>query len=208
MAQQNPGPNVQTGLSDAAIAANKLVKRTTTAQQVSIAGYGDKVAGVTLNKSIAADEELNLITDGTMKLTLSGAATRGDDMIAAAAGEVKKRIVLTGVTAEADDNLFTKAAHGLIAGDKVTVSAKGGGTLPTGIVEGQKAFVIATGLTANVFSLSLTAGGAAIDITGDGTGLTISEVADEGNYVGTMESASGVDNDVVEVALSIGAVRV
>ena len=55
--------------------------------------------------------------------------------------------------------------HGLPAGATITFS-RTTGNLPAPLVTGQVYYVLATGLTANVFSLSLTNGGAAIDTTG------------------------------------------
>lgn len=71
---------------------------------------------------------------------------------------------VTGVTAEADDEIFTKAAHGFLDGDRVTFVS---GTGFTGITAGTKYFV--RDATATTFKLAATSGGAAINITLDGS---------------------------------------
>lgn len=73
------------------------------------------------------------------------------------------------VTLTAATNLVNLTAHGLIAGDLVEFEEI---ATTTGLDAGTNYYVIATGLTANVFSVSATAGGGAIDLaTGDGTAL-------------------------------------
>lgn len=71
-----------------------------------------------------------------------------------------------GVTA----NTIDSPAHGLSAGNQVVFWASSGASLPTGLAEGTIYFVIATGLTTDVFSVSATSGGSAIDITAIGDG--------------------------------------
>jgi hypothetical protein len=72
-------------------------------------------------------------------------------------------------------NTIDSPAHGLSAGNQVVVWASTGAVLPTPLAEGTIYFVIAAGLTADVFELSLTAGGSAVDLTviGDGEFQTI-----------------------------------
>lgn len=65
-------------------------------------------------------------------------------------------------------NLIQSNAHGLVAGDRVMVYNVFAESLPAGLTEGTIYFVIATGLTTDLFSVSLTSGGAAVDITGQG----------------------------------------
>lgn len=71
-----------------------------------------------------------------------------------------------GVTA----NTIDSPAHGLASGDSVLVWATIGAALPTGLAEDTQYFVIAVGLTTDVFSLATTLGGSAIDITAIGDG--------------------------------------
>lgn len=75
---------------------------------------------------------------------------------------------ITGKTATASSDLINSTAHGLVAGDRVTFSAKTGGA---GITLGVAYYVIASGLTTDVFKVSLTSGGATINITTDATGV-------------------------------------
>lgn len=63
---------------------------------------------------------------------------------------------LTGVTGVAATGIFTKAAHGYVAGDLLVFRAITGGT---GFKAEFPVFVIATNLATNTFSVSLTPGG-------------------------------------------------
>ena len=93
----------------------------------------------------------------------------------------------TGTTNFAVNDKITIAAHGLVAGDRVTVSTSG--TIPAGLTPGQLYYVINP--ATNDFEVSLTEGGAAVDITSDGTGThTVIQWAqgtleDQGNDVYT-----------------------
>lgn len=62
-------------------------------------------------------------------------------------------------------NLIQSNGHGLVADDRVFVWAVNGEALPSPLSAATLYFVIATGLTTDVFSLSTTQGGAAVDIT-------------------------------------------
>jgi len=73
---------------------------------------------------------------------------------------------------EADDELITAVAHGLAANDTVIFEADAGGTMSTGLTADTQYFVIASGLTADVFKVSATKGGSSVNITADGTGVT------------------------------------
>lgn len=79
---------------------------------------------------------------------------------------------LTGVTAEADDDLITKAAHGLETGDPFVLTAATGAT---GLVVGTKYWAIK--VSASTFqaaaSYALAVAGTEIDITVDGSAMTI-----------------------------------
>lgn len=61
-------------------------------------------------------------------------------------------------------------AHGLTTGDSVLVWTTIGAALPAGLAEDTQYFVIATGLTTDVFELSTTLGGSAVNITAIGDG--------------------------------------
>lgn len=58
--------------------------------------------------------------------------------------------------------VHTSVGHGLVADDRVFVTALGGDALPTGLALDTIYFVRATGLTADSFSLATTSGGAAV----------------------------------------------
>lgn len=78
-------------------------------------------------------------------------------------------------SADITANTIDSPAHGLTAGTAVVVWAATGAGLPSPLAEGTIYYVIATGLTTDVFELSATLGGSAIDITtaGDGDFQTI-----------------------------------
>jgi len=69
----------------------------------------------------------------------------------------------------ASPGVFTKTAHGLAVGDKVSLTTTG--ALPTGLTQFTSYFVIAAGLTANTFQLSATQTGAGIVTTGTQSGV-------------------------------------
>jgi len=79
---------------------------------------------------------------------------------------------LTSVTVEADDDLFTKAAHGLVTGQRVCVTAITGGT---GVTAGSYYFVIRVSATTFKLAstLALAIAGTGIDISLDGSSATI-----------------------------------
>jgi hypothetical protein len=75
-------------------------------------------------------------------------------------------------------NTIQSPAHGLTTNDTVRIEQFPGDTpLPAGLSENTTYFVIATGLTADVFELSATQGGAAIDITAAGRMLVMKVVS-------------------------------
>jgi hypothetical protein len=65
-------------------------------------------------------------------------------------------------------DLVYSAAHGLVANDQVRVYNVFAESLPTGLTEGTRYYVISTGLTADAFKLSTSQGGSAVDITAVG----------------------------------------
>jgi len=67
-------------------------------------------------------------------------------------------------------NTIDSPAHGLSAGNQVVFWASSGAVLPAPLAEGTIYFVIAAGLTTDVFEVSLTSGGSAVDITAAGDG--------------------------------------
>jgi len=65
--------------------------------------------------------------------------------------------------------VFSRTAHGLVAGDRVHISTTGG--FPSGLTANTDFFVISAGLTADAFQLALTPAGAAIITTGSQSGV-------------------------------------
>jgi hypothetical protein len=87
--------------------------------------------------------------------------------VTAASLSVSSTFSVTG--SQATDVITTATAHGLIAGDRVAITVKTGGT---GITLGA-AYFVRTVPTATTLTLSLTAGGATLDITTDMTAGTL-----------------------------------
>jgi hypothetical protein len=90
---------------------------------------------------------------------------------------------ITGVTGEADDDTFTKTAHGLTNGDMVILTevTGGGGAFLTGNAgngdeNAELLFVI--GSAANTFQLSRTSGGSAVAFGVDITAATVIELVE------------------------------
>lgn len=79
---------------------------------------------------------------------------------------------ITGISAEADDDLLTKVAHGLVTGQRVELTAITNGA---GLTQGNYYFVIRSG--ADTFKLAstlpLAIAGTGINITTDGTSITV-----------------------------------
>lgn len=71
-------------------------------------------------------------------------------------------------TIDAVTDLFLSKAHGLTTDDRVFFSTVNGEAIPTGIVTTTLYFVLAAGLTADVFQVSTTSGGAALNVTVSG----------------------------------------
>jgi hypothetical protein len=75
--------------------------------------------------------------------------------------------------ADVAGNLIRSHEHGFAANDRVVFEVLEGLTVPAGLAVGPATIyhVIATGLTADAFSVSATQGGAAIDITASGVAI-------------------------------------
>lgn len=69
------------------------------------------------------------------------------------------------------DDTIVSYGHGLQADQRVLVLAAPGAVIPTGLSENTAYFVLASGLTTDVFKLSTTSGGSAVDITAGGAAL-------------------------------------
>ncbi len=121
------------------------------------------------SKSIAAAQTFDVPATTVRAVATYDASTAGTQKAWSPAGASARRafdVTAAGVTA----NTIDSPAHGLVAGNSVIVWATIGAALPTGLAEDTEYFVIAAGLTADVFSLSTTLGGSAIDITAIGDG--------------------------------------
>lgn len=102
-------------------------------------------------------------------------------------------------SAEADDDLFTAKAHGLTTNDPVVFNAEGlGVTLPTGVTAETVYYVIASGLTTDVFKVSATLGGATINVTADGNGRFLKVSPKTTNLADTLRFNSG---DIVDTII-------
>lgn len=69
------------------------------------------------------------------------------------------------------DDTITAYAHGLQTDQRVFVLAAPGAVIPTGLSENTAYYVLASGLTTDVFKLSTSSGGAAENITAGGASL-------------------------------------
>jgi hypothetical protein len=88
--------------------------------------------------------------------------------------DVGASLAVTGVAAT---DIFTSAAHGYVAGDRVVFTALTGGA---GLVTNRDYYVIAANLAANTFQVSATPGGASVDFTTD---VTVGTVQKNGNKI-------------------------
>lgn len=64
--------------------------------------------------------------------------------------------------------VFTATNHGLVAGDKISLTTTG--ALPTGLASNTDYYVISTGLTTSAFQVSTSRGGAAVNTSGTQSG--------------------------------------
>lgn len=71
-------------------------------------------------------------------------------------------------TIDAATDLFLSKAHGVTTDDRVYFSTVNGEAIPTGISVTTLYFVLAAGLTADVFQVSTTSAGAALNVTVSG----------------------------------------
>ena len=119
-------------------------------------------------KQIARDVEYSFINGTFQEPSNNSTARQTRGILAAITTNAtdKAATSLTGCTIETDDDLVTKTSHGLSAGDQVAFTSLTGGT-GLSLEAYETYYVIATGITANAFSVSLTKGGSAVDITVD-----------------------------------------
>jgi len=81
-----------------------------------------------------------------------------------------KRAFNVSDAADVTANTIDSPSHGLTTGTAIVVWNDIGANLPAGLSEGTIYYVIATGLTTDVFEVSTSLGGSAVDITGNGDG--------------------------------------
>lgn len=99
--------------------------------------------------------------------------TRGI-MEATATNVANKGTLVGSATIEADNETFTLAAHGLVAGDAVVVSSLSGGAV--GVLKENTLYYVRSDVAANTFTLATKPGGAAIAFSTDG-GAAVTKAA-------------------------------
>jgi hypothetical protein len=106
-------------------------------------------------------------------------------------------VVVTGATAAASTDLITKTSHGLVAGDRIYLTALTGGA---GLALNTSYYVLSSGLTSNAFKVSLTPGGSIRDITSDATVLSYAKYQSiTGNF-----NNRGTYNAPLNMILAVG----
>src|ERR1043165_8490898 len=113
-------------------------------------------------------------------------------------------------TATAATDLLATTGHGLTTDTPIRFFTTG--TLPGGLATATTYYVIASGLTADVFKVSATQGGSAVDITSTGTGthtwqryLTADQQADVDKGLGAVQSNQHYQPLDSTVALTLAA---
>jgi len=131
--------------------------------KLMLAGVGERAYGHVANscKEDTAENRRGYAVSSSVRrlgfdaetVGVAGAAiTSGQLLRAGALGRLIPALtVLTGVAGEADDEILTKVAHGLLTGDEVEIT---GGTGFTGVTLGRSYFVVRLG--ADTFSLAET----------------------------------------------------
>lgn len=147
------------------------------------------------DKTIVAAVTFDVPAGTTVRnVGLWSASTAGTLRAWAPAGATARRAFSVADAADITANTIDSPSHGLVAGNSVTVWPTIGASLPSPLAEDTEYFVIATGLTTDVFSLSATLGGAAIDITTTGDGdiqkFTPEVFAGQGTYQVTTYTVS------------------
>lgn len=117
-------------------------------------------------------------------------------------------VVVTGATATAATDLINKTSHGLVAGDRIYLTALTGGA---GLALNTSYYVLASGLTTDNFKVALTAGGSAINITTDATVLSYSKYQtitgnfnNRGTYVAPLNMILAVGSNAGTITVVAG----
>lgn len=97
---------------------------------------------------------------------------------------------LTPLTSVASTDIFTKTAHGLVAGNAIAFLSLTGGA---GLTLKKRYYVIAAGLTANDFAISTTPGGSSFDHTSNVTAGSFAKFNSVGQVTALGEAGSSRD---------------
>jgi hypothetical protein len=143
-------------------------------------------AAATGSKDIAAAVTFDVPAGTTVRaVQLWSASTAGTSRAWLPAGSTARRAFSVSA-GDLAGNTIQSPGHGLSAGQSVVFWPTIGAGLPTGLAEDTEYFVIATGLTTDVFEVSATLGGSAVDITAIGDGdvqkFTPEVFAGQGTY--------------------------
>jgi hypothetical protein len=121
-------------------------------------------------RSISAAQTFDVPASTTVRAVAAyDAATAGTQKVWSPAGASARR-AFSVIAADLAGNTIQSPAHGLVANDRVLFWPTIGAALPTGLAEDTEYFVIAAGLTTDVFEVSTTLAGSAVDITAIGDG--------------------------------------
>jgi hypothetical protein len=121
------------------------------------------------SKDIAAAVTFDVPATTVRAVQLWSLSTAGTSRIWLPAGSTARR-AFSVIAGDLAGNTIQSPGHGLSAGNSVVFWPTIGAVLPTGLSEDTEYFVIAAGLTADVFEVSTTLGGSAVDITAIGDG--------------------------------------
>jgi hypothetical protein len=136
--------------------------------------YGRKAitwnAAASRAKDIAAAQTFDVPAGTTVRaVQLWSASTAGTSRAWLPAGSTARR-AFSVIAGDLAGNTIQSPGHGLSAGQSVVFWASIGAVLPTPLAEDTEYFVIAAGLTADVFEVSTTLAGSAVDLTAIGDG--------------------------------------
>ncbi len=126
-------------------------------------------AAATGSKDIAAAVTFDVPAGTIVAVQLWSASTAGTSRAWMPAGSSARR-AFSVIAGDLAGNTIQSPGHGLTTDNRVVFWPTIGAALPTGLAEDTGYWVIATGLTTDVFSVSTTQGGAAVDITAIGDG--------------------------------------
>lgn len=164
--------NVISGIAAEDLSGKEHFSAKLTSTGLALAGAGDLVIG-TILRGAAAAKAVDIFLSGGFNglhfVTVGNdtAIAIGDLLEQLAGGKFAKRYERA-VTIEADDDVVTSAAHGLVDGQKVVFTALTGGT---GLTATQEYFV--RDAAAGTFKVAASLGGVAINVTVDATAGTV-----------------------------------